>query len=152
MECTECNLIMCVWTMYHLYSDHAHFHLLWHEIDTKHSIGARAFTSILPTLPNLLGYSSLKTRHYSCEKRDNNGTHNLLLSRTVVLFIVIQGYGQELFPLDMYGQADSVGDGRSVKVLYHFVISAHFLWPVGQYTVHVRCRRCATAANPPGFH
>ena len=33
--------------------------------------------------------------------------------------IVIQGYGQELFPLDMYGQTDSVGDGLSVKVLYN---------------------------------
>ena len=74
----------------------------------------------MPTLPNLLRHSSLKTRHSSCEKRDNTGTHNLLLSGTVVLFIVIQGYGQELFPLNMYGQTDSVGDGLSVNVLYHF--------------------------------
>ena len=42
------------------------------------------------------------------------------LSGTVVLFIVIQGYGQELFALDMYGQTDSLGDGLAVKGLYHF--------------------------------
>ena len=75
---------------------------------------------ILPTLPNLLRYLSLKTRHFSCEKHDKTGTRDLLLSGTVVLFIVVQGYGQQLFPLNMYGQADSVGDGQSVKVLYHF--------------------------------
>ena len=46
-----------------------------HEIDTKHSIRARAFASILPTPPNLLRYLSLKTRNSSCEKRDNTGTH-----------------------------------------------------------------------------
>ena len=74
----------------------------------------------MPTLPNLLRHSSLKTRHSSWEKRDNTGTRNILLNGTVVLFIVIQEYGQELFPLDMYSQTESVGDGLSVKVLYLF--------------------------------
>lgn len=64
-------------------------------------------------------HSSPKTRHSSCEKRDKTGTRNVLLSGTVVLFIFIQGYEQELFHLDMYGQTDSVGDGLSVKVLYN---------------------------------
>ena len=48
-------------------------------------------------------------------KCDKTGTRNILLSGTVVLFIVIQEYGQELFPLDMYSQTESVGD-----VLYLF--------------------------------
>ena len=43
MECTEHNLIMCIWTFYHLLSDHACFDHMSRETYAKYIIGAKAF-------------------------------------------------------------------------------------------------------------
>ena len=61
MECTEHNVIMRLWTFYHLKSDNACFDLLSHETYARHSTRWRIFWALITLTSPLVHLTLIKS-------------------------------------------------------------------------------------------